>query len=453
MGWRQGGRVRHARSLPVAEAVRLAVGLHRQGQLDAAQELYERLLKRSPEHADANHFYGVLLSQRGRHAQAWEYISRSLRAKRFPADWHSNAGNVLLSLSRLEEAADAYERCVRAAPGHAEAYNNLGVLRRMQGRREDAQACFRRALELRPDHVGAWINLASLLFAWGQNEASRECCDRALALRPKEARHRRMLGHLCYTLGDRDKAAAVYREWLAEDPDNAQARHHLAACTGDDVPARAADDYVESVFDSFAGSFDVRLAELHYRAPELVAGVVGRIVGPAAKALAVLDAGCGTGLCGPLLAPYARTLDGVDLSAGMLEKAAPRQVYDALHKAELTAFMQQAPGRYDLVVSADTLCYFGDLQAAFQAAHQALTPGGWLVFTVEAWLDEAVVQGFQLQPHGRYKHAASYVRRLLAETGFEVGQLEQAVLRTENLEPVQGWVVAARRPAGGAPTG
>ena len=31
-----------------------------------------------------------------------------------------------------------------------------------------------------------------------------------------------------------------------------------------------------------------------------------------AKQLDVLDAGCGTGLCGPLLAPYARRLVGVD---------------------------------------------------------------------------------------------------------------------------------------------
>ena len=40
-----------------------------------------------------------------------------------------------------------------------------------------------------------------------------------------------------------------------------------------------------------------------------------------AKALDILDAGCGTGLCGPLLAPYARRLVGVDLSDGMLKHA------------------------------------------------------------------------------------------------------------------------------------
>ena len=50
------------------------------------------------------------------------------------------------------------------------------------------------------------------------------------------------------------------------------------------------------------------------------------------KQLDVLDAGCGTGLCGPLLAPYARRLIGVDLSEGMLALAKEKHVYDALIK-------------------------------------------------------------------------------------------------------------------------
>ena len=47
-----------------------------------------------------------------------------------------------------------------------------------------------------------------------------------------------------------------------------------------------------------------------------------------AKPVKILDAGCGTGLCGPLLKPWARRLVGVDLSGGMLEKARALQLYD-----------------------------------------------------------------------------------------------------------------------------
>ena len=143
-------------------------------------------------------------------------------------------------------------------------------------------------------------------------------------------------------------------------------------------PTAPPDAYIETVFDGFANSFDAKLAMLDYRAPALVAETVSSLFGePARKKLAVLDAGCGTGLCGPLLAPYARRLDGVDLSEQMLAKARARNVYDTLAKAELTAFIDgAAPRSYDLIVSADTLCYFGDLQAVARAAAKALRSTG-----------------------------------------------------------------------------
>lgn len=431
----------------VAEAVRLAVDLQRRGMLDGAQTLYERVLKLVPDDADTNHFYGVLLSQRGQHQRAWVHMKRSLELNGTLAHWHSNAGNVLLEMGRLEEAAEAYLRSAALAPDQPEVHNNLGVLQRAQHRFEEAQASYQRAIELNPSFVDAYSNLGSLFAGQDRAKDSLQCYARALELRPRDARTRRLLGYAYFTLGELDKAADVYREWLAEEPDNAQARHHLAACTGEAVPCRASDAYVESTFDGFANSFDAKLAILHYRAPELVHAAVQRFLGEPSRSLAVLDAGCGTGLCGPLLAPYAQRLEGVDLSAGMLEKARPRQVYDELHKAELTEFIQRAPARYDLIVSADTLCYFGELKTVLGAAHDALTPLGWLVFTVEAWLDQPSPEGFHLNPHGRYSHGADYLRDTLRDAGFEAQELSQVVLREENLQPVQGWLVVARRPA------
>jgi predicted TPR repeat methyltransferase len=45
--------------------------------------------------------------------------------------------------------------------------------------------------------------------------------------------------------------------------------------------------------------------------------------------LCVLDAGCGTGLYGPLLKWLGARLVGVDLSAGMLAEALKRKAYDS----------------------------------------------------------------------------------------------------------------------------
>ncbi|MBS0341173.1 MAG: tetratricopeptide repeat protein [Proteobacteria bacterium] len=432
------------------QALHLAIAWHREGRWEAAERIYRGLLERQAGNANATHFLGVLLNQRGHTAQALQFIRRSVALDPAVPDWHNNLGNVLLESGSVDEAASAYEEAARLAPGRADIQNNLGVLRREQKRLVESEAAYRRAIDIDPRFVDAHTNLGNLLHATNRDEAAMVSYCEALALKPANVRARQALGMAYYTLGRFEEAANVYAEWLRDDPESPEARHHLAACSGREVPGRAPDDYVEKVFDGFANSFDAKLATLHYRAPELTAQLVAQLLGPPNGDCAVLDAGCGTGLCGPLLKPYARELIGVDLSAGMLAKAQPRQVYDRLEKAELTAFVEAEPaGRYDLVVSADTLCYFGDLSAVINATARALADGGWMVFTVEG-LPEDSSEDFHLNPHGRYSHSARYLRQVLAGAGLAAHSVEAAHLRTEGGKAVGGYLVAARRCESGA---
>ena len=153
--------------------------------------------------------------------------------------------------------------------------------------------------------------------------------------------------------------------------------------------------------------------------------------------------GCGTGLCGPLIAPWVQRLTGVDLSAPML-KQATRRGYDELVKGELTQFIAAHPGRFDLIVSGDTLCYFGDLEPVLHAAAAALRARGLLIFTVEELASDELARGFRLNVSGRYSHSRAYVSRTLAANDFDVLAIESDVLRNEAGNPVAGLVVTAR---------
>ena len=158
----------------------------------------------------------------------------------------------------------------------------------------------------------------------------------------------------------------------------------------------------------------------------------------------VIDAGCGTGLCGPLLRSHCARLVGVDLSSQMVERARLRQCYDELAVAELSAFMRSRPSMFDAVISADTLVYFGALEEPLSAAREALRVNGLLVFTIEA-LPATASQSYRLEAHGRYAHGEQYIRDALAATGFSVTAFTPATLREESGEPVSGAVVTARR--------
>jgi predicted TPR repeat methyltransferase len=222
------------------------------------------------------------------------------------------------------------------------------------------------------------------------------------------------------------------------------AQHLLAACTEQAVPARASDACVRTIFEGFAESFDHVLEKLQYRAPALVAEAAADVMGPPEARLDILDAGCGTGLCAQHFKPYARRLVGVDLSLEMLKRAGMRRLYDELILGELTAFVGAVPAAWDHIVSADTLVYFGDLAPVMAATRLGLRPGGHLVFTLER-TDESLPQGFKINPHGRYSHTESYVRRVLAEAGLEARRVTPVHLRLELRKPVEGLLVVAAR--------
>jgi predicted TPR repeat methyltransferase len=432
------------RPVSLDDAVSIAIRLQQNEQWVAAGDLYRRILEADPDHAAAVHFSGVLAHQEGRSEQAIALMERSLQLEPDHADWHSNLAIVLKDRLRVDEAVAACRSAIAIDPDHANALNNLGVLLRAQGDFAGAEDAYRAAIRVSPEHSDAWTNLGILLNAQKRIPEAVHCFCKVITFRPKHPEARRLLALAHCTIGEIDEAVRVFDEWLAEEPNHPIAVHMRAACSGEGVPDRASDGFVEATFDSFAGSFDAKLAKLHYRAPELVASKLATPGVDASKRLDILDAGCGTGLCGPLVAPYARRLVGVDLSAGMLAQARARDVYDEIVKGELTAFLRQCTAAFDVIVSADTLVYFGSLQDVASAAADALRPGGRFIFTVEALPDDGSDAVYALAPHGRYRHGRRYLEGVLAALGLRT-EIGSDVLRFESGEPVDGFVVRATK--------
>lgn len=433
------------RELTVDEAVALAILLQKNEQFAEAQELYRRVLDTAPNHPDALHFAGVLAHQQGRNDEAVSLIEKSLALAPDRADCYNNLGIIFQSAGKLQAAIGAYRRAIAIDPGHANAHSNLGVLLRATGKPLEAEAAYRTAIQLNPEHIDAYTNLGILLNALKRTREAAECYCKVITLRPKHREARRLLALAHCVLGEIDEAVTIFDEWLHEEPGDPVALHMRAACTGRGVPARASNGFVERTFDSFASSFESKLEQLSYRAPALVAATLANSGFEPSKRLDVLDAGCGTGLCGPLLAPYARRLVGVDLSEGMLALAKEKDVYDALVRRELTGHMRDHPARFDVIVSADTLVYFGDLECVVAAAGVALRPNGLFIFTLEDWVGGVADIGWRLELHGRYSHARAYVERVLTAAGLQPW-ITPAELRMESGAPVAGLVIRATKP-------
>ena len=431
-----------------AAVLERAMQAHQARDLDTAERLYGEVLELRAAQPDALHYLGVLMHQRDRSDEAVRLIQTALKITPKHPDAHNNLGNIHKECGRLAEAEACYRRALECGPTHYNALSNLAFVLEVQERPDEAFETYARLLREAPTFAHGQYMTGLFLRNYAQNvehvEQSIECFREAYRLDARNVRALEGLGVSLYTLGRHDEAREVYRDWLQREPDNPIPRHMLAATGGADIPPRADEAYVRNVFDGFADSFDEQLLKnLDYRAPEVLADALGGVLPSADGSLDVLDAGCGTGLCAPLLRARARTLVGVDLSGGMIEKARARGGYDELVVAELTAYLQEHPAAYDVVISADTLIYFGDLAPVLEAAHGALRPGGWLTFTLEVLEGEG--DRYELSSSGRYQHTRDHTQAVVEAAGFEHITIGMDMLRKEHGKIVSGWVVLARR--------
>jgi predicted TPR repeat methyltransferase len=349
--------------------------------------------------------------QRGDLPRALELSARALTAKPDAPVFLANHGAALAEAGRLPEAIRALGASLARRADDVTVLRNLGQALTAAGDAAGALAPLRRAVALRPEAPEPWLALAHALREAGQ-EGAAEAARRVLAI---------------------PEVAA---------PMAAQARFLLAALGEDAAPDRAPASYVKELFDAYAPRFDADLeGRLGYRTPALLAELLNQAGIAPDGARRVLDLGCGTGLSGVALKPFARRMTGLDLSPRMLAEAGKRGLYDALEEADLLDFLPRQAGRFELVAAADVLNYLGDLGPALRGIAAALVPGGVAVFSVEAGAEAP----FALGPGLRYRHDPAHVAALAREAGFTEIARREAVLREEKGVPVEGVLFALRR--------
>jgi predicted TPR repeat methyltransferase len=283
----------------------------------------------------------------------------------------------------------------------------------------------------------ALTKLASELREADRVAAAYVCQQHAARLAPDEPDVWREFGELAHIMDRREDAREAYERYDQLRPGDAEVAHLLVALRDAPAPARVSDDYLRSLYARFSSFYDENMVDdLEYRAPGFLARAVESIIG-ARTDLDVLDLGCGTGLAAAQFRPRARRLVGVDLSDSMVEIARSRASYDALHVAEVTAFLAQT--RHDafhLITACDTLIYFGDLRQVVGPAARWLRPGGLIAFTVE----RSDSPPFQLTDSGRFAHHADHIKEVAAELALTIVSLNDVILRYEYGKAVSGFV-------------
>lgn len=182
-------------------------------------------------------------------------------------------------------------------------------------------------------------------------------------------------------------------------------------------------------YDAVAPSYDRRYAIHEYGgvAEAVLRFAAPRVGDPEGWLPDVLEVGCGTGHWLAALAPHARTVAGLDPSAGMLARARAAAPGASLVRGRAEALPWRA-ATFDRVLAVNALHHFAAPHAFVAEARRVLRPGGGLlVIGLDPhtgrdrwWIYEHFPSALAID-RARYPSTAR-LRTLLAEAGFVGGE-------------------------------
>uniref|UniRef100_A0A7S4SZQ1 Methyltransferase domain-containing protein n=1 Tax=Ditylum brightwellii TaxID=49249 RepID=A0A7S4SZQ1_9STRA len=272
-----------------------------------------------------------------------------------------------------------------------------------------------------------------------------------------------------------DNAENALRNALTIDATNAAAQESLSTLLQRQVNVheRKSTEFVSELFDSFADTFDNKLLNnLQYKVPSIIGDLASKVLDTEKRSFHhVLDAGCGTGL----VARHIHTLSdglmiGIDASAKMLDIAKkctksygcglppPPQaaensqdnfLYQALLEMDLEQmtlentlrpFVQnhEQQETFDLIIAADVLVYFGELETILDTFSKLSSTGSSLIFSCERTTQDQAPLGYRLQESGRFAHSKDYVIDTATSKGYKISFYEEIIPRMEKGEEVRG---------------
>ena len=439
------------------------------GQLDRAEELIAKALTINPNFADAHYNLAKVFEGQGRwqeamgsyqkavslepgldvahfnlgliHARLGDFenaiASYQQAIQTNPGDWdyHFNLGNAFNSVNNLEAAILSYRIALDLDPSKPEANNNLGIAYKELGSLEQAIVSFQQALKIYPDYADAHYNLANTYEEVGRMNDALVSYQKAIAVKPDLAKAHNNLGNIYYALGKKEKAAELYQRAVELDPASFSSRHMLNSIRGTPTETTPI-QYVESLFDKAAGSFENQLVDkLKYNAPNDLKTHLIQLAGKNYRFRRAVDLGCGTGLSGQAFRPLSDRLAGVDISSKMVAEAKRKEIYDALSVGEILNFLNQSSETYDLFLATDVMVYFGNLAAFFSTVKSRAMQGSYFLFSTEGCEGE----NYSLRQTGRFAHSKDYIQNLAEEFQFVVASCQPTTIRMENDQPISGF--------------
>ncbi len=129
---------------------------------------YERVVRASPDYAEARKRLGVVLARANRPRDAVTQLEEALRIQPRDVEVMTALASALMRIGETGRALDVYRQALRLDPAHAEAHSLLGLALAQRGDLVGALEHLTRAVEIAPRFAQARQNLAMTRYLRGE---------------------------------------------------------------------------------------------------------------------------------------------------------------------------------------------------------------------------------------------------------------------------------------------
>lgn len=213
-------KIENAQALVTAQTRRASI-LAQQGRMDEARRLVRQLPERTPEDARMKLTAEVqLLRDNKQYRAAYELLDQAIDKAPQDAELLYDQAMLAEKLDELPAMERLLRRAIAAKPDFHHAYNALGYsLADRNLRLPEARQLIQKALELAPGDPFITDSLAWVEFRAGNRTEALRLLEQAYKARP-DAEIAAHLGEVLWSLGQRERAVAIWREGLLINRDN-----------------------------------------------------------------------------------------------------------------------------------------------------------------------------------------------------------------------------------------
>jgi protein O-GlcNAc transferase len=211
-----------------AQAVRqLAKLKSASGDRRRALRLLEQLVVLEPNDIKARHDLALLLAEFGQLKRACVELQQADRLQPGSLEILNNLGCLLKQMGQLSESVSYLQQAALIAPENAVLYFNLGSALREAKRLDEAIQALRTAATLDPKLPDAWAGLGATLLQHGLPRGAVASLRRALELKPDDDESLRELARALHLSGQFEESLSPYTQAVRRHPERADVWYGL----------------------------------------------------------------------------------------------------------------------------------------------------------------------------------------------------------------------------------